>query len=71
MRDVVAEQPAKLGDALLQVGVLVLDTLALEPGERAEPQVEDRLRLDLGQLEALHERRRVPPRCRRRRGSAR
>ncbi len=36
----------------LQVRVLVLDALALEARERAEPQVEDRLRLDLGELEA-------------------
>ncbi len=51
----VAEQHAQLGDPLLQVRVLVLDPLALEPGERAEPQVEDRLRLQLAELEALHE----------------
>ena len=35
--------------------MLVLDALALETGELAEPQVEDRLRLDLGELEARHE----------------
>ena len=51
----VAEDRAQLGDPLLQVGVLVLDALALEPGERAQAQVEDRLRLDLGELEALHQ----------------
>ena len=51
----VAEQHTKLRDPLLQVRVLVLDPLALEPGERAEPQVEDRLRLQLAQREALHE----------------
>ena len=51
----VAEDRPELGDALLQVGVLVLDLLALEPGEAREAQVEDRLGLDLGELEALHQ----------------
>ena len=51
----VAEKHPQLRDPLLQVRVLVLDALALEPGERAEPQVEDRLRLQLAELEALHE----------------
>ena len=51
----VAEDRAQLGDALLQVGVLVLDLLAREPGEAGEAEVEDRLRLDLGELEALHQ----------------
>ena len=51
----VAEEHAELGDALLEVGVLVLDALALEAGERAEPQVEDRLRLELAEPEALHQ----------------
>jgi hypothetical protein len=35
--------------------VLVLDTLALEGGQSAEPEVEDRLCLDLRQLELLHQ----------------
>src|SRR4029453_15346907 len=48
-----AENRPELADALLQVGVLVLDALALEPGEALEAEVEDRLRLDLGELEAL------------------
>ena len=51
----VAEQHPQLGDALLQVGELVLDALALEPGERAEPEVENRLCLQLGETEALHQ----------------
>ncbi len=34
---------------------LVLDALALEPRERAQPQVEDRLCLQLGETEALHQ----------------
>ncbi len=42
---------AQLGDALLEIGELVLDPLALEPGQPLEPEVEDRLRLDLRQLE--------------------
>ena len=51
----VAEELAELGDALLKIGVLVLDALALESGERAQPQVEDRLRLELAEPEALHQ----------------
>ena len=35
--------------------MLLLDALALECGQRAQPQVEDRLGLDLGQLELLLE----------------
>ena len=56
-RDVrlVAEERAELGDALLEIGVLVLDALALEPREGAEPEVEDRLGLELAEPEALHE----------------
>ena len=53
----ITEKRAELGDPLLEIGVLVLDSLALETGERAEAEIEDRLRLDLGELEALHERR--------------
>ena len=51
--DFVGEDRAELGDALLQIGVLLLDSLALEPGEALEAEVENRLRLDLGELEAL------------------
>ena len=51
----VAEDRAQLGDALHQVVELLLDALALETGERAQPQVEDRLRLLLGEREALHQ----------------
>jgi hypothetical protein len=53
MRGLVAEDRAQLRDALLQILELLLDALPLEPGERAQPQVEDRLRLELGELEAL------------------
>src|SRR5581483_10579403 len=49
----VAEQRAQLADALLQVAVLVLDVLALERGERAEAQLENRRRLALAQVELL------------------
>ena len=52
----VAEDRAELRDPLLQVAELVLDPLALEPRERAEPEVEDRLRLLLRELEARHQR---------------
>src|SRR4029077_7926712 len=38
-----------------EVGVLLLDLLPLERGEGAEPEVEDRLRLDLRELELLHQ----------------
>src|SRR5207249_2885679 len=51
----IAEDRAQLADSLLQIGVLLLDALALEAGERAEPEVEDRLRLDLAEREALHQ----------------
>ena len=51
----VAEQHPELRDALLEVGVLVLDALALEPREGAQPEIEDRLRLELAEPEALHQ----------------
>ena len=51
----VAEDVAQLGDPLLQVLVLVLDLLAREPGEPREAHVENRLRLDLGELELRHQ----------------
>ena len=51
----VGEERAQLGDPLLQVAMLVLDALALERRQRAQPQLEDRRGLDLGQLEALHQ----------------
>ena len=35
--------------------MLVLDTLALERGQRAQPQVKDRLSLDLGEVELAHQ----------------
>ncbi len=46
---------AELGDPLLQVLELRLDLLAREACEAGEPHVEDRLRLDLAQLEPLHQ----------------
>ena len=51
----VAEDRAQLGDPLQEILVLVLDPLALERGQRAQAEVEDRLRLDLGELELLHQ----------------
>ena len=50
-----AEQVAQLGDALLDVLELVLDALALERGEGAQAQLEDRDRLYLGELELGHQ----------------
>ncbi len=49
----VGEDGAELRDPLLEVGELVLDPLPLEAGQPLEPEVEDRLRLDLGELERL------------------
>ncbi len=46
-----AEQLAQLADPLREVGVLVLDLLAGETREPGEPQLEDRVRLELGELE--------------------
>ena len=66
--DLVGEDRAELGDALLEVGVLLLDSLALETGEALETEVEDRLRLDLGELEALDAGRRALRRGRPTRG---
>ncbi len=42
-------------DELDDLLVLVLDLLPLESGEALEPHVEDRLRLDLRELERLHQ----------------
>ena len=44
---------AQLADPLHQVFVLVADLVRLERGEAGEAHVEDRLRLQLGELEAL------------------
>ena len=41
-----------LGDHHLQLGVLLLDLVALEAGEARQPHVEDRLGLHLGEPEA-------------------
>ena len=51
----VGQDAAQLGDALHQVGVLALDALALEAGQRAQAHVEDGLGLDLGQRELAHQ----------------
>ena len=44
-----------MGDLLDQLLVLLADLAALEAGEAAEAQVDDGLRLTLGELEALLE----------------
>ena len=49
----VAEQLAQLADALDLVGVLAADRVRLQRGQLLQAQLEDRLRLDLGQPEAL------------------
>ena len=41
--------------SLSSLGQLLLDLLALEGGQAAQLHVQDRLRLDLGELEALHQ----------------
>ena len=42
-------------DQLDRLAVLVLDLLPFQAGEALEPHVQDGLRLDLGQLELLHQ----------------
>ncbi len=49
----VAEDLPQLLDPLDQIGVLLLDLVGLERGQPAERQLQDRLGLDDGQLEAL------------------
>ena len=49
----VAEQLVQLGDALHLVRVLLADLVRLERGQLRQAQVEDRGRLDRGELEAL------------------
>src|SRR5262249_12039576 len=51
----IAEDRAQLLDALAQILVLRLDLLPREAGEPREAEVEDRLRLNLRELEAIHE----------------
>ena len=48
----VGQDVLELGDELDDREVLVLDLLALEGGQAGEPHVEDRLGLQLGQVEA-------------------
>src|SRR5205807_8722690 len=47
----VTEDAAKLCDAFPEILVLLLDLLAREAGQPREAEVEDRLRLDLRELE--------------------
>ena len=51
----VGEDVLELGDELDDREVLVLDLLALEGRQAGEPHVEDRLRLQLGQVEPRHQ----------------
>ena len=67
----VPEQLAQLGDPLDLVGVLSLDRVGLERGQLLQPQLEDRLRLDVGQAEALDQAGCVRRRGRASRGSGR
>ena len=46
-----AQNRAQLGDALLEIGELIVDPLALQSGQTLEAEVEDGLCLDLRQLE--------------------
>ena len=46
-----AQDVLQLGDRLDQLGVLVLDLLALEADERPQPHVDDRLGLHFGEPE--------------------
>jgi hypothetical protein len=45
--NLVRQDRAELGDALLQVRVFLLNSLSLERRQPLEPQIEDRLRLNL------------------------
>ena len=51
----VGQDVLELGDELDDREVLVLDLLALEGGQAGEPHVEDRLGLELGQVEPGHQ----------------
>ena len=51
----VAEDLAQLLDPLEHVLVLLADLVGLQRGEALEAQIEDRLRLDARELEALHQ----------------
>ncbi len=50
-----AQNVLQLGDRLDQLGVFVLDLLALEPDQRAQAHVDDRLCLHFGERKALGE----------------
>ena len=47
----VSQDRAKLGDPLLEVGELLVDPLSFETGQALEAEIENRLRLDLAQIE--------------------
>ena len=49
----VGQDGLELGDGLLQLGQLLLEVDAGQPGEAAELHVEDVVGLDLGELEGL------------------
>src|SRR5262249_12533007 len=51
----IAENRAQLADALLQIVVLRLDLVASELRQPRKPQVENRLCLDLGEVERAHQ----------------
>ena len=51
----VRQDRSQLGDLLLQICELALDLLALERGESRQPQVQNRLRLRLRELERRHQ----------------
>src|SRR5919112_383913 len=51
----VGQDTLEVLDLLLEVPVLLLDLLALHRGEPLQPEVEDRLRLALGEPEPLHQ----------------
>ncbi len=50
----VGEHALEVVDLLPEVLVLLLDLLPLERGQPLQPEVQDRLRLTLGELEGLH-----------------
>ena len=57
------QEALEIGDALEQIPMLLLDLVALEGGEVAQAQVDDRLGLLLAEPEPGHQTRPWPPRC--------
>src|SRR5579864_2533205 len=51
----IGEQVLELSDLLDQLLVLLAELAALEPGQPSQAEIDDRLRLPLGELEALLE----------------